>query len=337
MPSAPPVGVVIANHNNGPYIERAIESAARQSVRDLRIVVVDDASTDESDEAIRRCLSRLDDERIRYLKLEINVGQGGALRRGTAMLDTPFVCFLDADDIWYGDFVAWHLAAHLNTDFPVALTYCDSYIIDAHDRLLAGTAWFFDSVDLHDETPRGIEADRIPAIDGASGRLSYAPRPAMTLYPQWSPARSTNTTSGMMFRRSFVDLVMRPPDEDLRLYVDFYLGTFACLLTGSIAIHQALYGYRMHGGNKHSNASVPGGAYNSSSRPWGPIRDAGLGLIRRVLRSESDEMRRIFGERRHDVALALVDDALGQTPAKAVAADRRWKLPAIFSRPSSRM
>ena len=54
MPLAPPVGIVVANHNNGAFVEKAIESVACQTVGDLRVVVVDDASTDSSDDAIRR-------------------------------------------------------------------------------------------------------------------------------------------------------------------------------------------------------------------------------------------------------------------------------------------
>ena len=74
MPLAPPVGVVIANHNNCAFVEKAIESAAHQTVRGLQVVVVD-ASTDCSDEVIRRCLARLGDTRFRYVKL------GARLRR----------------------------------------------------------------------------------------------------------------------------------------------------------------------------------------------------------------------------------------------------------------
>src|SRR5918993_684035 len=110
MPLAPPVGVVIANHNNGAFVEKAIESVACQTVRDLQVVVVDDASTDHSDEVIRRCLARLGDTRFRFVKLGASLGQAGALRRGMAELDTPFVCFLDSDDACYDDFVARHLA-----------------------------------------------------------------------------------------------------------------------------------------------------------------------------------------------------------------------------------
>ena len=143
MPAAPTVGVVIANHNNSDFVGKAIESVARQTVQDIQVVVVDDASTDRSDEAIRRCLSQLDDARFRYIKLDSNLGQAGAIRRGLAELKTPFVCFLDSDDFWYDEFVARQIVTHLNADFPVALTYCDSHIIDADDRILAGTAWWF--------------------------------------------------------------------------------------------------------------------------------------------------------------------------------------------------
>src|SRR5690242_20253014 len=39
MPSAPPVGIVVANHNNAAYVENAIDSVARQTVRDLSVVI----------------------------------------------------------------------------------------------------------------------------------------------------------------------------------------------------------------------------------------------------------------------------------------------------------
>ena len=146
MPAAPTVGVVIANHNNCDFVGKAIESVARQTVRTSSAVVVDDASTDRSDETIRpACRSSTTRASATSSSSPIS-GQGGAIRRGLAELETPFVCFLDSDDFWYDDFVARQLAAHLNADFPVALTYCDSHIIDADDRILAGTAWWFDAI-----------------------------------------------------------------------------------------------------------------------------------------------------------------------------------------------
>ena len=86
MPLAPPVEVVIANHNNCAFVEKAMESVAHQTVRDLQVVVVDDASTDRSDEVIRRCLARLGDTRFRYVKLgdQPRPGRRAAPRHGRA-------------------------------------------------------------------------------------------------------------------------------------------------------------------------------------------------------------------------------------------------------------
>ena len=72
MSLAPPVGVVIANHNNCAFVEKAIESAAHQTVHGLQVVVVDASC---SDEVIRRCLAGLGDSQFRYVKL------GARLRR----------------------------------------------------------------------------------------------------------------------------------------------------------------------------------------------------------------------------------------------------------------
>ncbi len=327
---APSVGVVITNHNNAAYVEQAIQSVAGQSLRNISVAVVDDASTDQSDQVIRRCLARLDDARFRYIGLDRNVGQGGAIRRGMAHLETPFVAFLDSDDVWYGDFLAQHLQVHLNADFPVGVTYCDSHVIDADGALLAGTAWYFDSTDLHDKTPRSIESEFVPQLDPETGVLTYPPRQELTFRPHWTPAQSTNTMASMMFRRAFVDLVMVPPDAALQLYADFYLATFACLLTGSIAIHRALYAYRMHGANKHSNAVVPGGAYNSSTRQWHPIRDTMLALIQSTLSARRDAIDVTFGQERRTIAEAALAAAV--EPANTPSTSNGWMRAVLSSR-----
>ncbi len=307
MPSTPPVGVVIANYNNGAFVGRAIESVARQSWRNLRTIVIDDASTDRSDEEIRSCLSRLNDSRFSYIRLDTNVGQTGAIKRGLAELDTPFVGFLDSDDKWYENFIERHVCVHMNADFPVALTYCDSHIIDGDDRLLAGTAWWFDHGDA---SSKAFDSLLIPQIDPATGDFAFPQNGRLKFHPHWTSLSATNSMASMMFRRSFVDLVMVVPDSDLRLYLDYYLSTFAGLLTGSIAIHDALYAYRMHGANKHSNATVMGGTYNSSTKDWAPIRDHILNLVLRILDEESPAIRAAFGEWRHDNSKALIRRAL---------------------------
>ncbi|MDP1963460.1 MAG: glycosyltransferase [Reyranella sp.] len=325
MPIVPSVGVVIANFNSAPYVAAAIESAASQTIRDICVVVVDDASTDGSDEIIRNVLSRLNDPRFHYVRLGSNVGQAGAIRRGLAELKTPFVCFLDSDDYWYPEFVAQHLTAHLNADFPVALSFCDSHIVDVNGRMLAATAWWFD---FNDGKPgnRLIDPAMIPDIRSATGEVTYSGKRPMILRTEWTPDSATNTTASMMLRRNFVDLVLVPPDRLLTLYVDYYLSTFAALLTGVVAIHDSLYAYRMHGANCHSNGEVLGGPYNSSTADWSAIRTRILQLIRTTLRDEAPSIRQAFGDYQYNLAERLLTDVLEPRSWPMKARDRLRRL-----------
>jgi glycosyltransferase involved in cell wall biosynthesis len=316
MPKVPAVGAVITNFNNASYVASAIESAASQTIRDLRVVVVDDASTDGSDEAIRNVLSRLGDPRFHYVRLDSNLGQAGAIRRGLAALDTPFVCFLDSDDYWYPEFVAQQLVAHMNMDFPVALSFCDSHIVDSSGHILAGTAWWFDANTIK-PAHRTIDPAKVPDVRSDSGEVTYSAKRRMVLRTEWSLESGTNTMAGMMFRRSFVDLVLVPPDERMPLYVDFYLSTFASLLTGTVAIYDALYAYRMHGKNIHSNGQLFGGPYNSSKSDWRPIRNDILRLIQEIMQSEAQSIRQAFGDYQYGVAKRLLDNAL-DPPTRAM-------------------
>ena len=114
----------------------------------------------------------------------------------------------------------------------------------------------------------------------------------------------------MMLRRRFIDLVLSPADEELKLYVDYYFSTFAALLTGTIALADALYASRMHGANNHSNETVVGGRYNSSANPWPPIQRSIWGLVLRTLEDTSGRMEKAFGLHKVEQARKLVQLAL---------------------------
>jgi succinoglycan biosynthesis protein ExoO len=101
---SPIVSVLIANFNGGAYVSDALASAARQSLRHIEIIFVDDASTDDS-LAIARDFASGDD-RVRIVSLETNSGPSAARNAGLAAAKGRWVAILDSDDFMHPDRLA---------------------------------------------------------------------------------------------------------------------------------------------------------------------------------------------------------------------------------------
>lgn len=94
--------VIIPAYNAGRTISEAIQSIKAQSCRPARLIVVDDGSTDET-AAIAAAMGA---EVIR----QRNAGPGAACNNALEKVETPFVAFLDADDLWLPEKAAMQLA-----------------------------------------------------------------------------------------------------------------------------------------------------------------------------------------------------------------------------------
>lgn len=92
----PKVSVVMPTYNRAKEIPRSIRSVLSQSFSDLELIIVDDASTDNTDEII----SKFVDSRIRYEKLTSNVGGAEARNVGIRLARAEIVAFQDSDDEW---------------------------------------------------------------------------------------------------------------------------------------------------------------------------------------------------------------------------------------------
>ncbi|WP_426112979.1 glycosyltransferase family 2 protein [Massilia sp. PWRC2] len=116
---APLVSVVIPTYNRGYCIAACIASVLAQTLADFEIIVVDDASSDDT--AAR--VAAMSDPRISYVALASN--QGGAVARNTAIgrARGEFVAFLDSDDIWLPDKLAKQIAGLRAAGARCALSY----------------------------------------------------------------------------------------------------------------------------------------------------------------------------------------------------------------------
>lgn len=89
------VTVVIPFYNPGKYLVQAVASVFQQGYRDWYLILVDDGSTDKSHRLIGEYLK---DKRVTMIKVSKNLGQAKSLNLGLALVTTPFLLQLDADD-----------------------------------------------------------------------------------------------------------------------------------------------------------------------------------------------------------------------------------------------
>jgi glycosyltransferase involved in cell wall biosynthesis len=92
------VTVLIATYNRARYIADAILSVQAQTFTQWQIIVLDDASTDDTESIVRKLTEQ--DPRITYIKHAQNKGIAGNRNAGLALAQSPYVAILDSDDLW---------------------------------------------------------------------------------------------------------------------------------------------------------------------------------------------------------------------------------------------
>ena len=92
----PLVSVIMPVYNGEKYIRKAVESVYEQGVS-LELLVIDDGSTDHTEEVLSAYEGRED---FRYIKNQQNMGAAGSRNRGVGLAQGTYIAFLDADDWW---------------------------------------------------------------------------------------------------------------------------------------------------------------------------------------------------------------------------------------------
>lgn len=92
------VSIIIPNYNNGRFLLQCVNSVIEQSYEKLEIIIVDDASVDQSQSIIQELMRR--DQRVRAIYLEMNGGVSHARNIGIEYAKGTYITFLDADDMY---------------------------------------------------------------------------------------------------------------------------------------------------------------------------------------------------------------------------------------------
>lgn len=125
----PLVSIVIPAYNQGRYLEEAIQSIMAQAYPDIELIVLDDGSTDETQEVLKRHTGRFHWESHR------NMGQAGTLNKGWQMAKGQLLSYLSADDMLLPEAVATSVE-YLTANPQAVLTYCDFNLIDPSSRII---------------------------------------------------------------------------------------------------------------------------------------------------------------------------------------------------------
>jgi glycosyltransferase involved in cell wall biosynthesis len=111
------VSIIIPTYNRAHLVAEAIESALDQTNSDFELIVVDDGSTDNTEEIVRS----FRDDRLKYVK-QSNQGVSAARNTGIATAKGEFIAFLDHDDLFLPEKVSVQLA-RIRHDPKVGLVY----------------------------------------------------------------------------------------------------------------------------------------------------------------------------------------------------------------------
>jgi glycosyltransferase involved in cell wall biosynthesis len=95
--SRPTVTVIMANFNGAAHLAETLGSVQKQSMRDLEIIVSDDASDDRSAEIVTALMAK--DPRIRLIRGERNGGPAAARNRALAVANGEWIAIVDGDDL----------------------------------------------------------------------------------------------------------------------------------------------------------------------------------------------------------------------------------------------
>jgi glycosyltransferase involved in cell wall biosynthesis len=126
----PLVSAIIPAYNGASrFLEQAIRSVLSQTFRDLELIVVDDASTDDTGRLVCRF------PQAHYLRRAENAGQAAARNDGALRSTGKFLAFLDQDDLWEPTFLQETLdAAKSHPD--AAVIHADGFQVTEHNDIL---------------------------------------------------------------------------------------------------------------------------------------------------------------------------------------------------------
>jgi len=121
----PYFSIIIPAYNRSSHIVPAIDSVIAQTFQDWELLIVDDASTDDTADVVRSFCNK--DKRIALLQQPYNQERGAARNRGIEEANGTYICFLDSDDLFCDNHLAT-IFEHTRNASEDAMYFANSYL-----------------------------------------------------------------------------------------------------------------------------------------------------------------------------------------------------------------
>lgn len=99
------ISVIMPLYNNEKYVIEAIQSVINQTYEDWELIIINDASTDNSKFIVQKFLEEEKDNRILFIDLKENKGVSFVRNLGMKKTKGEYISFLDSDDFWDKNFL----------------------------------------------------------------------------------------------------------------------------------------------------------------------------------------------------------------------------------------
>lgn len=127
----PSVSVIIPTYNRAHLIGRAIQSVLNQTYQDFEIIIVNDGSSDNTEDIIKA----FNEERIRYIGYEENKGAAAAINIGIMAARGQYIAFQDSDDEWLPEKLEKQMRVFKDTSPEVGVVYTGFWKIKGNHRV----------------------------------------------------------------------------------------------------------------------------------------------------------------------------------------------------------
>ncbi|HRH79826.1 MAG TPA: glycosyltransferase [Thiobacillaceae bacterium] len=213
----PRVDVIVPTYNYGHYLGACLQSLHEQTFTDFRVLIIDNASEDDTPEVVAAWLER--DGRFEYVRNETNIGLRNSLQKAYALTDNALVMILSSDDQLTPRFLETAVAA-----------------LDRHPECsFAYSGWYL-FVDRNGAQNHGVEIN------------VFMPHRESGVYDETALLLSHNwiTNSFTLFRREVCDAIGGITPAQLHHVGDWFLWESFSAKGPAYYIHEPLGRYRSH-------------------------------------------------------------------------------------------